>query len=164
MVYRSLVAHLLLLATSCSLLGCSRSDRPATFPVHGTATYRGKPVARASVAFLAAGAPRMAVGVTDERGTFRLTTFDPDDGAIPGTHVVTVRKLAPQAGPSYTASGDGNIDSAAIERAMQETAHRLEQAESAGSGLPAKYADHNTSDLRREVVEGDNEFAIELVD
>jgi hypothetical protein len=127
-------------------------------------TYRGQPVAGASVAFLASGAPRLAVGLTDEAGSFRLTTFEPNDGAIPGTHVVTVRKLAPQSGPSYTASSDGRIDSAAIERAMQEAALRLEQAERTGSGLPAKYADHKTSDLRCEVVDGENNFAIELVD
>jgi hypothetical protein len=121
-------------------------------------------VAGASVAFLAPGAPRFAVGTTDEKGRFRLTTFETDDGAVPGTHVVTVSKLSIQPGPSYEAAGDGRIDSAAIERAMQETAQRLEQAEKAGSGLPPKYANHNTSDLRFEVIAGENEFEIKLVD
>jgi hypothetical protein len=87
-----------------------------------------------------------------------------DDGAVSGTHVVTVSKLAVQPGPSYQPASDGKIDSAAIERAMQETAVRLQQAEHASSGLPAKYADHNTSDLRVEVTAGENEVEIKLVD
>jgi hypothetical protein len=119
-------------------------------------------VAGASVAFLAPGAPRLAVGTTDEAGHFSLTTYEPEDGAVVGTHTVTVQKLSVQAGPTYSVPSDGNIDPAAIERAMQETAMRLEAAEKAGSELPAKYSNHNTSDLQLEVVEGENEFKIEL--
>jgi hypothetical protein len=126
--------------------------------------YRGKPVADASVAFLAPGAPRLAVGTTDNAGNFSLTTYEQDDGAILGTHVVTVQKLTVQAGPSYEVPAGGKIDPAAIERAMQETALRLEAAEKAGSELPAKYASHNTSDHRLDVLEGENNFKIELKD
>jgi hypothetical protein len=143
--------------------GCEQSNRPATYPVRGTVTYRGKPVAGASVAFLAPGAPRLAVGTTDDAGRFSLTTYEQDDGAVLGTHVVTVQKLAMQPGPSYDVP-DGKIDNAAIERAMQEAALRVEAAEKAGSELPAKYASHNTSELRLEVVESENDFKIELAD
>jgi hypothetical protein len=106
----------------------------------------------------------MAVGTTDETGVFQLTTYELNDGAVPGTHVVTVRKLSLQPGPSYEASPDGSIDSAAIERAMQETALRLQQAERAGSAVPAKYADHKTSDLRFTVKAGENYCEIALAD
>jgi hypothetical protein len=121
-------------------------------------------VAGASVAFLAPGASRHAVGTTDEAGKFQLTTFEPNDGAIPGTHVVTVSKTESPPAPSYQASPDGRIDPAAVERAMREAALRLEQAEKTGSGLPGKYANHATSDLRLEVVEEPNHFEIELKD
>jgi hypothetical protein len=157
-------ASVAVVAASCLSVGCSQSDRPATYPGQGSVTYQGKPVAGASVSFLAPGSPRFAVGTTDAAGQFRLTTFEPDDGAIPGTHVVTVRKIAVQPGPSYEVPSDGTTDSAAIDRAMQEAALRVEAAEKAGSGLPAKYADHNTSDLRLEVVPGENNFQIELKD
>jgi hypothetical protein len=159
-----LSAHWILLAAICALAGCTRSNRPDTYPVTGVVTYKGKPVVGASVAFLAPGASRHAVGRTDEAGKFQLTTFEPNDGAIPGTHVVTVSKTESPPGPSYVASPDGRIDPAAIERAMREAAIQIEQAEKAGSGLPDKYADHSKSDLRLEVVSGPNHFEIELKD
>ena len=158
------LASFVVLAMCCMATGCSQSNRPATFPVHGTVTYRGKPVAGASVAFLAPGAPRFAVGTTDDAGRFSLTTYEPDDGAVIGTHVVTVQKISVQPGPTYAMPDDGKIDNAAIERAMQEAAMRVEAAEKAGSELPAKYANHDTSDLRLEVVDGENDFKIELID
>jgi hypothetical protein len=164
MICRFSKAAFVALALFVLATGCEQSNRPATHPVRGTIVYRGKPVAGASVAFLAPGAPRLAVGTTDDAGRFSLTTYEPDDGAVLGTHVVTVQKLAMQPGPSYEVPGDGKFDNAAIERAMQEAAMRVEAAEKAGSELPARYANHNTSDLRLEVVEGENDFKIELGD
>jgi hypothetical protein len=157
--------QLLLLVAPCLALGCAQSDRPSTFPVRGKVVYRGKPVADAWVSFLAPGAPRPAVGTTDENGNFQLTTFEPNDGAILGTHVVTVRKYARVAEPPREPPpADGGIDNAAIEREMQESARRADEAEKAGSELPLKYASHKTSDLRQQVVDGDNDVTIELVD
>jgi hypothetical protein len=156
-------APLLFLAACCLLPGCNRSDRPATYPVRGTVTYREKPVAGATVAFLAPGAPRPATATTDEAGNFHLTTYEPNDGAIAGTHVVTVRKYSsePSPVPQAEPSADAEIDPAAVERSMAESARWLETARSL---VPAKYADRKTSDLRLEVAEGQNEFTIELVD
>jgi hypothetical protein len=154
----------ILLGAICALAGCSRNSRPDTYPVTGVVTYKGKPAAGASVAFLAPGASRHAVGTTDEAGKFQLTTFEPNDGAIGGTHVVTVSKTESPPGPSYVASPDGRVDPAAIERAMLEAARHRERADRAGSELPEKYANHATSDLRLEVVEGPNHFEIELKD
>jgi hypothetical protein len=154
---------LLFLTAVCLLPGCNRSDRPATYPVRGSVTYQGKPVAGASVAFLAPEASRPAVATTDKAGSYRLTMFEPNDGAIAGTHVVTVNKLNVDAAPPVPVdqSPDAEIDPAAVERDMQQ---RMKQQEKARSAVPAKYADRNTSDLRFDVVPGDNEFNIELVD
>lgn len=150
----------------CCLLGCSgQSDRPATYPVHGKITYQGKPVSNASVAFLADGAPRPAVGTTDEAGQFRLTTYQLDDGAVQGVHVVTVRKMTADAAGTTevveSAVSDEPADPAEIDRAMEREARAALHAR---SELPAKYADRKTSDLRREVVAGENEIEIELKD
>ena len=34
------------------------------------------------------------MGMTDEAGNYQLTTFEPNDGAMVGTHVVTVNKYS----------------------------------------------------------------------
>src|SRR5688500_1432938 len=100
----------IILAAICSSTGCAQSDRPATFPVRGKVTYQGRPVTGASVAFLAPGAPRLAVGTTDGAGNYRLTTFESGDGAIAGTHVVTVRKpLTIDESPTHAPPTDGKI-------------------------------------------------------
>jgi len=152
---------ILLLVACCVMPGCNRSDRPATYPVRGNVTHRGKPVAGASVAFLTPGAPRAAVGTTDEAGNFRLTTFEPDDGAIPGTHEVTVKKYdtAPPKLPEAPASGE--LDPAVEDRYTAELARWTETARFA---VPNKYTDRKTTDLHLEVVAGENDFKIELVD
>jgi len=165
MNYRYLVTWSLCYASLCISLGCSgRPDRPATYPVSGKVTYRGKPVAGASVAFRAPGAPRLAVGTTDEAGNFRLTTFEPNDGAVLGTHVVTVnrRSSASTAGiPTVEDVASGKLSTEEINAAIDRSGA---VASKTRSELPAKYADRKTSDLHREVIEGENVFQIELVD
>jgi hypothetical protein len=167
MINRSAAILRLFIAATSLLVGCSgRSERPTTVPVRGRLTYQGKPVAGATVAFLAPGAPRIAVGKTDDNGEFRLMTFTPDDGAIVGTHIVTVRKSSTQAATpaeGREASGDGAVDPATIEWAMKQSAEAMVKAKTVPS-LPAKYADRKTSELRRDVVEGENYFEINLVD
>ena len=71
-----------------SLAGCGRS-LPTTYPVKGTVTLDGKPVAGAGV-LLIPKEGRPAHGVTDENGAFTASTFGEGDGALPGRHVVTV--------------------------------------------------------------------------
>jgi hypothetical protein len=157
---RFTINRLSLLALCCIQLGCSRPNRPATFPVHGTVTYRGKPVAGASVEFLTPGASRPATGVTDDSGHYRLTTFESDDGAIVGTHVVTVIKMGspPVAAPT---SGEAENNPAAIEKAMAKSAIQQRKAR---SELPAKYADRKLSDLHVDVAAHDNQADIKLSD
>jgi hypothetical protein len=157
---RFTINYLALLALCCIPLGCARSNRPATFPVHGTVTYRGKPVVGASVEFLTPGASRPATGVTDESGHFRLTTFEADDGAVLGTHVVTVIKMG---SPPVAASNPSDAENspAAIEKAMAQSALQQRKAR---SELPAKYADRKLSDLHVDVAAHDNQADIKLND
>jgi hypothetical protein len=147
----------LLAAASCCCIGCfDLSDRPATHPVKGRVIYKGKPVAGASVAFLASGAPSPASGTTDKDGSFTLSTFAPNDGAVAGTHVVTVKKLPLEP--------EGPVPPADIEKAMQQQAQQIARAEKSGSLLPQKYAQEASTDLRLDVVEGENFFEIKLTD
>jgi hypothetical protein len=155
----------LLAAAFCSFAGCGGSDRPATAPVRGQVTYRGKPVARAVVTFICPGAPRPASGTTDEAGNYQLTTFEPNDGAVVGTHVVTVKKRVsqPEASlPAVDPNATSTDISKAIEQAEKQTLERERKAEKAGSLLPAKYERHQTSNLRKEVAPGENIINIEL--
>jgi hypothetical protein len=151
---------LAVLALCCVLLSCSQSNRIKTYPVHGTVTYLGKPVSSASVEFLAPGASRPATGVTDGNGRFHLTTFEPDDGAIVGTHIVTVAKTGSQPGAAANPSQVEN-DPAAIEKAMAQSALQQRKAR---SELPAKYADRSSSDLHFDVAAHENQFEIKLND
>jgi hypothetical protein len=159
--FRTAGAALLPLFAGCLFLGCNRSNGLATYPVRGNVIYHGKPLAGASITFFADGASRAAVGKTDETGNFQLTTYEQNDGAVPGTHVVTVKKYDSEPPPLPTAPADGAIDPAVEAKHTAAMAHWLKTAKIA---VPQKYADRNTSDLRRDVVEGENVFEIELQD
>lgn len=90
-----------------SLASCDQSEaRTPTFAVTGRVLDGSKPLANATVVFhpldgADAVTPRPR-GKTDETGTFRLTTYDADDGAPAGQYRVTVEQWAtpnPEQGP-----------------------------------------------------------------
>jgi hypothetical protein len=133
--------------------GCTRYHEdewsrswPARVPASGVVMFDGQPVEGATVVFATdrGGKSYNAIGVTDSAGRFRLKTFRPNDGAVPGIHRVQIEKLTfsdppadlpPEA--SYT---------------PVETSH-----------LPKKYRSTKTSGLTAEVTEaGPNEFVFEL--
>lgn len=158
-------AAFLVAAGAAAISGCSHSDRPETAPVRGKITYRGAPVAGATITFLCPGAPRLAIGTSDSQGNYRLTTFTPNDGAVIGTHTVTVRKVASEPASDVAPPPvDSQSMSKAIEQAMRQTARQIVAAEKAPASLPAKYADRTTSGLRQEVVAGENVINLELTD
>jgi hypothetical protein len=81
----------LVLSVLCAvaiLPGCG-DGRPARVPVAGKVLIDGKPVAIGAVRFTPADG-RPATGELGPDGSFRLTTFEPDDGAVVGTHTVTI--------------------------------------------------------------------------
>ncbi|MEQ1824767.1 MAG: hypothetical protein ABL921_02440 [Pirellula sp.] len=81
-----------------AFVGCANPDQYPTVPVSGVVTCEGKPIANATVNFTPMadqGRPegrrgRVALGMTDKDGRFKLTTYANDDGAIVGKHKVTV--------------------------------------------------------------------------
>lgn len=86
------------------LAGCSRYREdewsrqwPPRFPTSGVVTLDGAPVVEAIVTFSITRPDRdnkafTAVGMTDPQGRFVLRTFRPGDGAVEGTHAVTISK------------------------------------------------------------------------
>src|SRR5438105_2908960 len=76
--------------------GCGGdTNRPKVAPVSGKVTHKGQPLTSGDVIFTPAGgmdgaAGQIATGQIGSDGTYRLTTFNTGDGAVLGTHKVTV--------------------------------------------------------------------------
>ena len=125
--------------------------------VKGTVKYKGKPVSGAIVSLAMEGAARGATGTTDDNGNYKLTTFDTNDGAIVGTHKVTVVK--PIATPLGKAPAELTADDL-----LKITSEGKLQEVTKSDELPAKYADLKTTKLQLTIEAGDNEKNIELED
>ncbi len=68
--------------------GSADPDAIPAVPAAGTVTYQGKPLETGEIQFLP-DKGRTATG-TIEKGAFTMNTYGDGDGAIPGTHKVTV--------------------------------------------------------------------------
>lgn len=64
-----------------------------TIPVKGVVTIKGRPVAQGSISFEPENGGREANG-NIENGTFVLSTFQNEDGAVAGLHRVAVKGAA----------------------------------------------------------------------
>jgi hypothetical protein len=134
-----------LLATVAALAlfgpGCSGpGDREPVYPVQGRVLYDGKPAAHALVVFHPVGKkgkdvprPRAQAGPD---GTFKLTTYDADDGAPAGEYAVTVEWW---------------LSTATRKSAEGESAPPLNR-------LPGRYARAQTSGLRVRIDEAPNQL------
>lgn len=84
-----------------------------------------------------------------------------------GTHVVMVKKYATGSDDSYPEI-DPSMGPAAMSKALDEAVQRTlaaqQKARRMPPELPTKYGHRSTSDLRKEVVEGENVINIELTD
>jgi hypothetical protein len=85
----------LILCIGALSVACNFDPRPARAPVTGTVTYRGVPVANASVSFIPTSGEQIAMGITDPQGKFTLRTFELADGAIVGPHKVQIIARGP---------------------------------------------------------------------
>lgn len=77
--------------------GVASAKREKTVPVSGVVMFNNAPLEGATVTFSpspgAGTKGKAAFGKTDEAGAYRLTTYDLDDGVIPGVvYQVTVAK------------------------------------------------------------------------
>jgi hypothetical protein len=152
---------------SCSLAllaGCGGGERlEGTVNAGGTVTLDGKAVDGATVSFVPDGEGRSASAMTSSDGTFRLTTVNPGDGAIPGRYRISVTKLS-------QATGDGRASSQ--EEGMNQIRERMKNggeaamrkpAEKPKDELPARYKDPATSGLVETIqASGDNTHKLEL--
>lgn len=100
----------------------------ATYPVEGVVILDGKPLAGASVQLVPQGQGRDATAQTDEQGRFKVSTFRPGDGALPGTYKVVISPPIGTPDPTRYASAD---------EAMAAAARPM--AKPAGPVFPEKY-------------------------
>jgi hypothetical protein len=146
--YRTILALTAVVALTAA--GCGGSaptppglEKQSTVPVSGILTYKGKPVANASISFQALDGKVSARGSTDASGSFRLTSYTKDDGAPVGKYKVTA-----------AAGGPKEIEPGVLEP---------EPPGGFKSPIPNKYANPATTDVIVEVKAGDkNEFTIDL--
>jgi len=137
------------------LAGCQGDGRPPgakpTKPVTVTVTYKGAPVPGATVAFVEAGeSPIPSYGLTDAQGVAKMKTSYAD-GAVVGTHQVTITKTQTEGGPMADQdSPDYNPDPPpAVVKHL----------------VPQKYGLKATSGLTADVKDsGPNEFEFDLTD
>jgi hypothetical protein len=149
--------------------GCSRyvedkwsRARPRTYPVRGIVQQEGQPIGGAVVTFLGrsgSGDELAAVGLTEASGRFELKTFRPGDGAIAGSHRVTIEKRSLQGGESDAEKPFATQQEYEARRAAAGFRPKIVRE------LPAKYGSFDTSGLTAEVTEkGPNEFVFTLED
>lgn len=138
----------LALCVIAAALGCEGAthkglEKQTTVSATGVLRYKGKAVADAYVVFQSIDGKVVAHGSTDAAGSFRLSTYGPEDGAPPGRYKVTAAAGAPK-----------------------ETEPGVLPPEPPGgfkSPIPTKYANPTTTDIIVEVKDqGKNDFTIDL--
>lgn len=96
----------ILFAACLALVAGCRSDRPATIPVSGRITFDGADPPAAGTLYFTIDAPaegfprRPTLAKFDQRGRFRVTTWDRGDGLMPGRYKITVEcwEIPPELG------------------------------------------------------------------
>jgi hypothetical protein len=76
------------------LTGCSGDSRVPVYPVTGKVTFDGKPASGAQVMLNATGeVPKdlALIGVVNDDGSFKISSYGDGDGAPAGEYVVTVQ-------------------------------------------------------------------------
>lgn len=119
------------------MVGCGPArdpNLPATAVARGQVLYDGQPFDQGTITFHPIGAGNLGVSRLDAEGRFSLSTYQDDDGAVVGEHVVTIDVPPP-------VDGDD---------------------ESRTAPLPAEYTDPATSPLKVSIPEEGDE-ALEIV-
>jgi len=142
--------------------GCGKSVRSGAAKASGRVTYKGQPLADATVTLVPqSGKGAGAAGLTDESGRFRLTTSG-GEGAFPGAYKVTVTKTEEAA----ASAAPKTADIEALQKAdLQGLKGAPKSASPPKSLVPSKYTTAAKTPLSCEVTQGGkNEFDFDLAD
>jgi len=133
--------------------GCG-PNRPQTAKVVGRVTYQGKPVAEGRIVFQPEDGRRPASASIGPDGSYRLTTFDSGDGALPGKHKVTIKAVRVSGElPGDDLGGQSGKSAPAAAAGALPTLEWL---------VPEKYSRLQTTPLTAEVKTGENRCDFDL--
>lgn len=133
-------------------IGCNKRYTPV--PVSGVVLLDGAPLEGANVNFYPVGDEKdggTAMGVTNEKGEFQLSSFGKNDGALPRKYKVVISKFVPSQ-PNLKMPDFPNT----LEGRNAKQDFMYENFEKKGiqpfiSALPAIYSDSNTTPLECDV-------------
>jgi hypothetical protein len=160
MIERIRIQHWATLIFATLLLsGCTpESSNPKTYPVTGTVTKGGKPVSGAQVVFVSVEQNgQSAFATTDSSGKYQLMTFEPNDGAVPGTYVIKVSKYEEGATPP---SGETRNLTPEEEEKLYNPDEKAPPPPK--NELPEKYASEVTSGFKHTVPTAASTFDMDL--
>lgn len=147
-----------LLTVGIALTGCSSSSRPPTYPVTGTVSLQGKPVAGAAVTFVPADTEgEAASAITDSDGKYALTTWEAGDGARPGQYRVKVSKQEQQ-----VVDASKLVQNLSIEEEQKIYVEKTKPAPPPKRLIPSKFENDETSGLSHKVEEKPTTFDIKI--
>lgn len=152
---KSAFALVTLLMFGGLIAGCG-SGGPATVKVRGIVNLDGKPLEGATVGFTPKDGGRPAMGTTDASGQFALTTFTPGDGAVIGTHTVTVSKIRSTGQQIDASTVPAGSNAMPLSGPTSPGAIKIEWV------VPPKYADPKTSGFTVEVKRGMEPVTLDL--
>jgi len=139
-----------LLVTSLALVtiaGCG-GDGPSIAKVTGKVTLKGAPIKGATVQFYPEKGP-MAIGITDDQGSFTLTT-NGRPGAPIGLNKVAISKAAPAPAAGAMPTNPTPEDMAKMAAAAAQGGG-LKRSEPPKSEVPDQYSNPSTSNLTADV-------------
>ena len=120
--------------------GCG-SKFPVTARVNGTVSYGGKPVGNGTILFTPEAKGNAATGEIRADGSFQLTTFQRNDGAVVGTYKVSMFVNPPG-----------------------EPGNPGQEFAGGKPPIPVKYNSPTTSDLKVTINSGENKLDLKLND
>lgn len=138
-----------LLTTACLAVwvGCG-SPGPLTAPVSGKVTYAGRPVTEGTILFWSTTGGTVASGPLGTDGSYRLITHPNAEGAVLGSHRVTIRAVKLLDANAVPKSPDAKGAFGPLANDVNPA--RLQWI------VPQRYEDRQTSPLTAEVKPGQN--------
>lgn len=132
----------LVFVLSSAIGGCSgeATNRLPLYKVKGKVTLNGAPVIGADVTFFNEEAKKSAFGRTDDTGSYLLTTYAANDGAVEGKHAVKISLVPPPPQtPAFVDIESADYVPPGVGMSTEPPAPK--------STLPQMYADFATSGL-----------------